>query len=270
MKDGKTGSLFSISLSGILIVFLLASFSFAEGEGAVDLVKTGDALYKRRAEGYSGDSAQVDIILKARDAYLEAYDGGDHSEELVSKLMSANYFYATYTDIEKKKQKEALELSIKVGEELLSRVPDSVAINYQMGGAWGRWGEVYGIFASAKKGVAKTVRDYAEKTVSLDPEYAGGGGYRTLGRLHFKAPKIPFILSWPSKKESEKFLKKATSIGPNKLTNHLFYAETLMAEGAKDQALAELDFILNAIPNPDTLVEDLRDQKEAGELKKKL
>ncbi len=269
MKDGKTGSLFFISFSSILIVFLLASFSFA-GESAVDLVKTGDELYKRRAEGHSGDKAPVDIVLKARDAYLAAYDNGDHSEELVDKLMSANYFYATYAEEDETKQKQALELSIKVGEELLSRMPDSVAVNYQMGGAWGRWGEVFGIFASARKGVAQTVREYAETTVALDPEYAGGGGYRTLGRLHFKAPKIPFILSWPSKKESEKFLKKATALGPDKLTNHLFYAETLMASGAKKEALSELEFILKAIPSQDTLVEDLRDQKEAGELKKKL
>ncbi len=269
MKDGKAGSLFFISFSSFLIVFLLASFSFA-GVSAADLIKTGDELYKRRAEGHLGDKAPVDIILEARDAYLEAYTSGDHSEELVDKLMSANYFYATYAEDDVKKQREALELSIKAGEELLSRMPDSIAVNYQMGGAWGRWGEVYGIFASARKGVAQTVREYAEKTVALDPEYAGGGGYRTLGRLHFKAPKIPFILSWPSKKESEKFLKKATALGPNKLTNHLFYAETLMAGGAMNEALSELEFILKAIPNPDTLVEDLRDQKEAAELKKKL
>jgi len=118
--------------------------------------------------------------------------------------------------------------------------------------------------------VADRVKEFGETVVRLDPSYAEGGGYRTLGRLHYKAPRIPFILSWPSKKESQANLEKAVKIGPTNLTNHLFLAETFLANGNEERALKEIDYILRAKVNPTKQVEDLRDKEDATKLKRQI
>ena len=202
--------------------------------------------------------------------YMKAYDAGVRSSELIVKIMQANYFYATYAEQNNKKQMAAFEKSIELGEAALAKDPDNVALNYQMAGAWGRWGEVFGLIASARKGVADVMLGYAEKTIELDNKFSGGGGYRAMGRLHFKAPYIPFVLSWPDNKKSLKFLLKAVKTGPENLTNHLFYADTLLKEKQYKVALTEVDAVLNAKANPKKLVEELRDKREAAELKKKI
>lgn len=252
-----------------LILVFFAGVSYA-GETSQELIEKGDALFQKRAEGNMGELASAIPIEQALTFYMAAYQLGDNSPALAERLMKASYFYATYAERDTKKQKDILDKSIKIGEEALKKYPDDVGINYQMAGAWGRWGEANGILASARMGVAQKVRQHGEKVVFVNPSYAEGGGYRTLGRLHFKAPKIPFILSWPSKEEALKYLAKAVEAGSKNLTNHLFYAESLYHAEFYQDALKHLDIILNAELNPDKIVEDIRDKKEAEVLKKKI
>lgn len=252
------------------IILLLFAVTVRAEEDTQGWIDKGDAFYKQRAEGSSGNWASTSNIEKAVSAYLKAYEFGEQSEALVVRLLDAFYFYATYAERDEKRVKEALKRAIEIGENALKRYPESVGINYWMAGLWGRWGEVNGILVSAKKGVANKVREYAEKTVALDPHYAEGGGYRALGRLHFKAPKIPLILSWPSKTEALKFLRLAVEAGPENTTNHLFYAESLFYEGLFGEALKHIDFILNRRVSPEKVVEMLRDKREAEELKEKV
>jgi len=232
--------------------------------------KVGDKFYARRAEGFKNGQVDPSMINKALAAYQKAYALGDDSEELVVKLMRATYFYVTYAEKTTARQKKALTEVIEIGEKALLKDPNSVALNYQMAGAWGRRGEINGIFASARQGVADKIKDFGEAAERIDPSYAEGGAYRTLGRLYFKAPHIPFILSWPSKKKSLDYLKKAIKIGPTNLTNHLFLAETLIANGKEEKALRQIDYILIARINPTKQVEDFQDKKDAQLLKEKI
>ncbi|MEE9615224.1 MAG: hypothetical protein V3W31_09820 [Thermodesulfobacteriota bacterium] len=233
-------------------------------------MERGDAFYAKRGEGHTGDWASTEPIERALSAYLKAYELGDSSAELSVKILQSTYFYATYAEKDKKAQKAALQKAREVGEAAAAKHPGDGPLNYQMGGIWGRWGEVNGIIASARKGVADKVRVYAEKAVSLDPGYASGGGYRTLGRLNFKAPYIPLILSWPSKKEALKYLKKAVEVGPENLTNHLFYAENLYHAKSYDEALTHVGHVLDAEIDSSKVVEDLRDKEDAQKLKEKI
>lgn len=257
------------TFTGVIIFFLTAGISYGS-EIQRQWLEKGDAFFRQRAEGHDGDVALASMIERALSAYIKAYEAGDLSEELAIKILDASYFYAAYSDASEKRQKEVLQQAIKIGEYGLKRYPDSVGINYWMAGIWGRWGEVNGIFASAKEGVAGKIKIYAENTIAIDPKYAEGGGYRALGRLHFKAPKIPFFLSWPSKKEALKFLKIAVYIGPDNTTNHLFYAESLYNEGLQDEALKHIDIILHKDANQDKVVEILRDKKLAETLKNQI
>ncbi len=260
--------IFGITLA-LVVVALFSTASLAV-ETSQSHVAKGDMYYAKRADGHRDDMAAVNIIMSAIDEYKLAYEMGDHSSELVEKTMRANFFYATYAETDKDKQKAAFEHSIKIAEEFLKDDPDNVAINYQISGAWGRWGEVNGIIASARKGVADRVKEYGEKTVAFDADFGDGGGYRTLGRLHLMVPRIPFILSWPSNKESEKYLAKAVKVGPDNLTNHLFYAETLYENGSYVKAMEEVNIVLRNGARSDYLVEDLRDQSDARKLKEKI
>ena len=272
-RPEKTGKQEMIKGLRVLTVFVALTALFlttsAYAERAADYVAKGDTYYQNRAQGHQGDWAVTGPIEKAIESYLKAYEMGDDSPELVAKLMQATYFYATYAEKDEKKQKAALQRAVDIGEKALKKNPDHAVLNYQMGGCWGRWGEVNGIFASAKEGVADRVREHARKVVKANAEYAHAGGYRTLGRLHFLAPRIPFILSWPRHEKSVEFLEKAVAAGPANLTNHLFYAESLIKSDRYDEALRELNIVIDAEVNEAKVVEVLRDKKAAKELMEK-
>lgn len=249
-------------------VLLLMSSPSQAASSITELILLGDDYYARRADGHDGDWASTVPISKALEAYLNAYELGGRSAALYSKILRASFFYATNAEKDESKQKEILQRATVIGAEAVEMYPDDAAINYQMAGCWGRWGEVNGLIASARKGVADKVKLYGEKTIRLDPDLEEGGGYRTMGRLHFKAPYIPFILSWPDKKEALKNLALAVEKGPQNLTNHLFYAESLVQARSYQEALMHVDLILAAGPDQSRIVEQLRDKKEAAALKK--
>lgn len=235
-------------------------------ESPSQLIGEGDSFFSQRAVGHTGDRATTAPILRAISSYSSAYNDENQSPELAIKIMKSIYFYIAYAEKNVKKRKEALWKAIKLGEEALKKYPDSVGINYWMGGCWGRWGEINGVFTSARMGVAAKIRYYAQRTIELDPAYADGGGYRTFGILHSKAPKIPLILPWPSNKEAVKYLTKAVEAGPENLTNHLYYAESLAKIGQIQKAISHLEKVVNAEIDPEKLIEELKDKREAQSL----
>lgn len=269
-----TWNLFKRNLAGA-IPFLAVTLTLwspaAYGAGSTaELIARGDSFYQKRAEGHNGEWASTEPIEKALNTYLEAYEKGDRSPELAARILRASFFYATNAEKDRKNQKKILQRAIDIGSEVIEKHPDNVALNYQMAGCWGRWGEVNGIIASARKGVADKVKYYGERVLKLDPDYEEGGGHRTMGRLHFKAPYIPLILSWPDKKEALRHLARAVEAGPQNLTNHLFYAESLFKAGSYGDALKHVNVILSAKLHESKVVEDLRDKRAAGELKRKI
>lgn len=86
----------------------------------------------------------------------------------------------------------------KMGARLVKKSPDDAEMHLLYASNLGRWGEVYGIMQSARKGVAGTLRDLAKRTIQLAPELNGAGGHLLLAQVHYKAPYIPFVLSRPS------------------------------------------------------------------------
>lgn len=235
-------------------------------EPSSQLIINGDSYFSQRSLDHIGARATTTTILRAISSYFSAYNSENPSAELAIRIMKSLYFYIAYAEHDVKKRKKALWKAIQLGEEALKKHSDNVGINYWLGGCWGRWGEINGVFASAKMGVASKIRYYAQRTIELDPKYADGGGYRTFGILHSKAPKIPFILPWPSNKKAIKYLAKAVEVGPENLTNHLYYAETLAKAGQIKKAIRHLEKVINTEVNPEKLVEELKDKQEAQSL----
>jgi hypothetical protein len=131
--------------------------------------------------------------------------------------------------------------------------------------AWGEWGLLAGRYQAAKAGAATRVRDYAATVIALDPAFEDAGGYRILGRLHHRAPRIPYVTGWVSRAEAVRNLRLAVKVAPKNFVNRHFLAEALadQAAAAKTEAIRIERGILADAPSPGHLVEDLAIQAEA-------
>ncbi len=254
------------TISLTLVFLTLMTSAVLASSSNNEAIAQGDKFFKIRGRGHFNDRAVPGTITNAINKYMEAYNGGNDSQELIIKIMHASYFYVTYATEEKAVQKEFITKAIEIGDAGLEKYPESAGINYWLSALWGRWSKVYGRIASSRKDVAVKIKKIAERTIELDPSYCEGGGYRTLGRLHFKTPRIPFLLSWPRKKKALKYLNKALVEGPENLTNHLFYAEALIERGRRDEARKEIVFIDNVKPHDEKIVEELRVKLRAREV----
>jgi tetratricopeptide (TPR) repeat protein len=166
------------------------------------------------------------------------------------------------------KKKQIYDLGKNVGAEGLKAFPESVGINAWMAIIWGVWGEENGILQSAKQGVAGKVREHCEKVIALDDHFQDATGYRVLGRVNFKAPKIPIILGWPSKDKAVEYLEKANKIAPTNLYTKQYLAEAYYDKGQKNPAK---ELLRNVIATSDTVhgvVEDAVIKRNAETLLK--
>jgi hypothetical protein len=131
--------------------------------------------------------------------------------------------------------------------------------------AWGEWALTSGKIQAARAGAAAKIRDYATTVVALSPEFEEGGGYRILGRLHDRAPRIPFLTSWVSREKALANLRRAMSVNSRNFVNRHFLAEALAEGGAPEraEAIGMEEKLLADPPSPGHLVEDLAVQQEA-------
>ena len=96
---------------------------------------------------------------------------------------------------------------------MVEKFPNSVEYRYWYLVNLGSWAEEYGVFAAAREGVADQMRYHSKKIIEIDPYYENGAGYFLLGAVHYKAPYIPFILSWPNNNDALKYLELAQATG---------------------------------------------------------
>ena len=133
-----------------------------------------------------------------------------------------------------------------------------MALHFWTAVAWGEWAVARGKFAAARQGAGGRIRDLGQAVVDLDPALEQGGGYRILGRLHDKSPKIPFVTGWVSHDKSIVYLRKALELGPQNTVNQVFLAEAILEHdrSQRDEARALLQRCASATPRPEFLVED--------------
>lgn len=243
------------------ILILIASFVFAQSEE----VKKAITFYNHRADGHTGLTAKPENINNAI-AILEKAHQSNPTETTYEYLLRSYYFKAAFVVSGKKDQKYWYNKGKVLGEEAIKKYPENVSILYWTIANFGKWGEAYGIMASAKEGLADILKELTEKLIKLDPKFANGGGYRILGVMHYKVPKIPFITPWPSSEEAEKNLKKALAINPKLPSNLYYYAEFLKEEKRKPEAKAFLKIALKASPRKEYLLEDMWDIEQAKKL----
>jgi hypothetical protein len=238
---------------GFLLLFVINLF-------AQDLLQEADTYYDNRGEGFNqenliADSTNIDKAIDLYKRVLETATGAE-KEEATWKLMRAYYFKGKYTTDDKDTKKKIYDLGKDLGKTGLEEFPESVGINLFSAILWGVWGEEYGVFKAAKEGVAGKIRKLCEKVIELDPNFDQGGGYRVLGRVYFKAPKIPLILGWPSKKKAVEYLEKSYEIAPKNLSTRQFLAEALYSQNQKERAIQMMKGILAETETIDGIAED--------------
>ena len=153
-----------------------------------------------------------------------------------------------------------------MAEKYIPAYPNSAAIRYWYLVNLGSWAEAYGTLKAAREGVADIMKEQSEKIINLDPEYKNGGGYFMLGAVHLKSPYIPFLLSWPSKKEAVKYLQLAVDTKQASLVQKTYLSHALYKTGSEERAIELLNEVINSKPSINDRIEDLNDINKAKEL----
>lgn len=239
--------------SGIMLLFIL-------NLSAQNLLQEADSFYDNRGEVFHQDKLIADDtkINKAIELYKKVVEtaSGAEKEEATWKLMRAYYFKGKYTTNDSEAKKKIYDLGKELGKSALEEFPESVGIHLFSAIVWGVWGEEYGIMKAARQGVAGKIKEHCEKVVQLDPNFDEAGGYRVLGRVYFKAPKIPLILGWPSKKKAVEILEQSIKIAPKNLNTRQFLAEALYSQDQKDRAIQIMKDILAETETIEGVAED--------------
>jgi hypothetical protein len=262
----------SLLLTAMLIGSARAVVAAGAAPPANPVLAAADAAWARRAEDRSGAQASSRRISEAVARYEEASKDPDAVEPRW-KLARALFFEAKFTGLDREAQRALLEKARRAGEEAVAILgrqaapagADAAPAYFWTAVAWGEWGQIVSRARAAKAGAASKIRDYSTKVIALDPEFEEGGGYRVLGRLHDRAPRIPLVTGWVSRKEALRNLRSAVRVAPRNFVNRHFLAEALAGGTAAEKAEAiriEQDLVAEP-PTAERLVEDLAIQEDA-------
>ena len=241
----------------------LSLFSFLLAQSDMEL---GITAYNKRAEGSTGATAQRGPIDEAINYFGKAAKSPENELDAGIYLLHSYYFKGKFVLKDENSQKETFNKGKALAEKLIKKYPDSGALRYWYLVNLGSWAEVYGIITAAREGVADIMRTQSLKIIELDPNYQNGGGYFMLGAVHFKSPRIPFFLSWPSNDEAVKYLNKAFETGRSTPNQTVYLARALKKDGLDKRARNLLQELVAA----PLLSEELVENAEQKELAKKL
>ncbi|MBF0430061.1 MAG: tetratricopeptide repeat protein [Fibrobacteria bacterium] len=232
-------------------------------------IDPGINWFKRRAEGADGRWAKAGPIDSAIHYFKIAY--GEHSDkEGAVRLMACYYFKGTFVPMSKDERKKVYNNGKMLGASALKKHPTFAPLKYWQAVMFGKWAEVYGKLAAVKQGSAGKMKSMLDDIIKQDSTFRKGAALSLLGRMNHQAPRIPFLLTWPSNKDAIKLLRKAVSIHPENLKSRLFLADVLKDEGKKEEARKILKEIINTLPRADFLIEDRTDISSAEKMLKNL
>ena len=253
-----------------LAVFLAWIISTeAEPDSPQRALQIGKQWYDRRAEGAQGLLADPEVIDQAIASFEQAMKNESLEEEVGILLLKCFFFKGEYALSSKKDKREAFLRGKNLGERLMLKYPRSAGIRYFYVTNIGSWAKTVNILKAARQGVADVIRDNAKEIIKIDPNYDNGGGYFLLGMVHLEAPKIPFILPWPSKKVAVANLRRSVTMDPASVYPRVMLAKALIETRRKEEAIAILEELVQRKPRPDRLVEDSMDLEEAAQLLEK-
>ena len=245
-------------------IYILISISLLFSQSLFD---QGVSEYNNRSMNSTNLLASTTYIDKAIDSFEKNLDNNQKdNEQTIIYLLKSYYFKGEYAIEDVESKKEIFDMGKDLAEKYIPVYPKSAAIRYWYLVNLGSWAEVYGTLKAAREGVADIMKEQSEKIIDLDSEYKNGGGYFMLGAVHLKSPYIPFLLSWPSKKEAVKYLQLAVDTKQASLVQKTYLAHALYKTGEKEKAIILLNEVINSKPSINDKVDDLNDIHKAQEL----
>ncbi len=199
-----------------------------------------DALYAKREDIASAREAAA--IWQAR---LQQ-NPKDH--EAAWKLARARYWLGGHAP--ERDRKAFLEGGIEAARAAVALQPGRPEGHMWLAANMGALAESFGLRQGLKYRGA--IKDELLDVLRIDPAFQQGSADRALGRWYFKVPG----LFGGSNKKSEEHLRRALTYNPNSTITHYFLAETLLDEGKKEEARAELQKVIDAPLDPDWAPED--------------
>ena len=255
---------------GPLIAITMLVLFVAANTTACDFLKQADKLYQSRARGFDNELLLADSVLadSCITLYLLAVDEseGPVREEASWKLLRAYFFRGFYATPDSDRKKRLYDDAIDVGKRAVEEFPESPGINVWMATMWGLWAESHGSMSAATRGVAGKIRKHCETALLSDSTFCDAGALRVLAGVYFKAPKIPLILGWPSKKKALEFINRSLAIAPDNLFSQRCQAEILYARKKHEQACEIMFRIASGQETVSGLVEDTQIRQRASEI----
>lgn len=242
------------------------------------LIVEGDDHYARRAEGSRGPIARVERVELALASYRAAVAADPSAIGARWRLMRTLYFRGTFCGAPRAQVRAFREEAKKNAEQgvhgleralgkprgrarvdaLRALGSDAAALYFWSAVSWGEWAMARGPLTAVRAGAAGHIRDLAQTVIDVDPAFERGGGYRILGRLHDRCPRIPFISGWVSRTRGIALLERALAADPGNSISRIFLAEALQdhAPHRRPEARRLLLACANDPPRPEFAVED--------------
>jgi hypothetical protein len=200
--------------------------------------KQADLAFNRLNRERNIEKAAADCA-EAIELYRKAVDLYPANEKLAHKYTLSvdmlNNLLIPFGQKTAEKQK-AYDSALALLERLYPGNDNSSYINYDIAlmliGAINYYNFIQAIAA------VNRIKDYAEKIYKADHGFLDYDAEAVLGRIHYLAPNIPFILPWPDKNISRQYLEDAHVHNPGSLLIKLFLADTLYSLGEKETATA--------------------------------
>ncbi|PKL92883.1 MAG: hypothetical protein CVV21_00640 [Candidatus Goldiibacteriota bacterium HGW-Goldbacteria-1] len=213
--------------------------SVTDVKEAVKLLDSADALYKKAVEPAGKDGVPENVYYQ------------------LAKCANYKYHHMDIGTVDEKKKAYAdvIALIEKSGLD-----PEkSEVYNYCLGLMWARKGDISDLFESASNGIADKIKKYSEKTIALDGPNKPAA-LIVLGRLHWKAPNIPFVITWPDKNKAKKLLQEALALEDTNIAK-LFLADAMNDTGEKEKAAVLFKEVLAAPVSAELYWQDVKTKK---------
>ena len=260
-----------ILLTAVLLLAagLQAAAKKTPAPAALTPEQEADAAYDARnaVTDTAGAAAAADLCIEK---YKKAAETAP-SDELIYKYVRAvdfkNYNLVKDDDARKQAYKDMLDIVDKycAGN---TNCASSHYIAYCYMTLWGRYGDIINVMEAATSGIAGKVKDNAEKLYAIEKPFKDYAACLALGRLHWKAPNIPIIMTWPDKNLSKKYLEEYAAEynaeNPDALIGKFFLADTLWDTGDKEKAAALYKEVMNTPARKDCYWEDVKAKEICG------
>jgi len=204
----------------------------------------------------------LDSARRAADIWADRLQKNPKDFESAWKLARARFWLGGHAaDAERKAVLEAGIAAARIAAQLQPSRPEG---HFWVAANMGELAESHGLRQGLK--YRGDIKEALLTVLKLDPAFQQGSADRALGRWYYKVPG----LFGGSNKKSEEHLRKSLTYNPQSTASLFFLSETLIDDGRKDEARAELKKTLDAPLDPEWAPEDREFKKKAEALLKTL